>query len=100
MNRFRLSLRAKTDLTEIHHYISRDNPPAADRFVSEFFDLFHLLARNPEIGQLRPELRPNLRSISHGNYVVFFYSMNDGVEIAGVVHGARDIDTLFRAEHR
>jgi toxin ParE1/3/4 len=100
MNRFRLSLRAKTDLAEIHRYIAQDAAPAADRFVGEFFDLFHLLARNPEIGQQRTELRPSLRSISHGSYVVFFYPMVDGVEIAGVVHGARDVDALFRAEQR
>lgn len=96
MSRFRLSPRAKTDLAEIRRYIAQDNPPAADHFVGEFFDLFFLLARNPEIGQKRSELRPNLCSISHGNYVVFFYSMREEVEIAGVVHGARDVDALFR----
>jgi toxin ParE1/3/4 len=98
MSRFRLSPRAEADLGEIHRYIARDNPTAADRFVGELFDLFHLLARSPEIGQARPELRPNLRSMSHGNYVVFFYPTSDGAEIAAVVHGARDIDALFRAE--
>jgi len=98
MNRFRLSSRAEIDLREIHRYIARDNPSAAGRLVDELFDLFHLLGRSPEIGQARPELRPNLRSISHGNYVVFFYSMNDGAKIAAVVHGARDIDALFRSE--
>ena len=98
MNWFRLSLRAKTDLAEIRRYITQDNPPAADHFVGEFFDLFHWLARNPEIGQQRAELRPNLRSISLGNYVVYFYPMIEGIEIAGVAHGARDVDTLFRAE--
>ena len=96
MNRFRLSLRAKTDLATIHRYIAQDAAPAADRYVAEFFDLFHLLAKNPEIGQLRAELRPNLRSISHGSYVIFFYPMVGGVEIATVVHGARDVDALFR----
>jgi toxin ParE1/3/4 len=100
MTRFRLSLRANTDLDAIRRHISQDTESAADRFVGEFFDLFHLLAKNPEIGQLRAELRPNLRSISHGSYVVFFYPMTGGVEIVGVVHGARDIDTLFRVEQR
>jgi len=96
MNRFRLSPRAETDLAEIHRYIAQDNPPAADRFVGELFDLFHLLGRSPEIGQARPELRPNLRSMFHGNYVVVFYPVKNGTENAAVVHGARDIDALFR----
>jgi toxin ParE1/3/4 len=95
MNRFRLSVRAETDIAEVRHYIAQDNVPAADRFVGDLFDLFQLLGRNPEIGQQRPNLRPNLRSISHGNYVVFFYPIKDGAEIVGVVHGARDIDTMF-----
>lgn len=98
VGRFLLSRRAKKDLAEIRHYIAQDNLSAADRLVDEFFDLFHLLARNPQIGELRAELRPNLRSISHGNYVVFFYPMREGAEIAGVVHGARDMDSIFRPE--
>ena len=69
--------------------------PPTDSSAS-FLISFNCLGRNPEIGQQRPDLRPNLRSISHGNYVVFFYSAKDGAEIVGVVHGARDIDTLFR----
>src|SRR5882672_2092112 len=96
MNRFRLSRRAETDIAEIRHYIALDNATAADRFVGELFDLFQLLGRNPEIGQQRHDLRPKLRSISHGNYAVFFYPANEGAEIAAVVHGARDIDSLFR----
>jgi plasmid stabilization system protein ParE len=67
MNRFRLSKRGETDIAEVRRYIAQDNAPAADRFVGELFDLFQLLDRNPEIGQLRTDLRLNLRSISHGN---------------------------------
>src|SRR5262249_10672475 len=93
--RFRLSWRAETDIAEIRRYIAQDNAVAADRFVGELFDLFRLLGRNPEIGQERPDLRPNLRSISHGNYVVFFFASEHGAEVVGIVHGARDIDALF-----
>jgi hypothetical protein len=32
----------------------------------------------------------------HGNYVVVFYPVKNGTENAAVVHGARDIDALFR----
>ena len=96
MNRFRLSRRAEADIAEIRRYISRDNASAADRLIGDFFDLFQSLGTNPEIGQQRPELRLDLRSISHGNYVVFFYPAENGADIVGVIHGARDIDTLFR----
>jgi toxin ParE1/3/4 len=96
INRFRLSRRAETDIAEIRDYIALDTATAADKFVGELFDLFQLLGWNPEIGQQRHDLRPNLRSISHGSYAVFYYPASNGAEIAAVVHGARDIDTLFR----
>ena len=43
------------------------------------------------MGQQRDDLRPNLRSFTHGNYVAFFYPMAEGIEVAAVVHGARDV---------
>jgi toxin ParE1/3/4 len=98
MRRFRLSTRAQADLADVHHYIAADNVSAADKFIEGLFSLFHLLAESPGIGQERSDLRPNLRTISHGKYVVLFYAMRDGVEIVGVVHGARDIEALFRTD--
>ncbi len=96
MNRFRLSQRAETDIAQIRYYIASDNVSAADKFVGDLFDLFQLLGKNSEIGQQRHDLRSNLRSISHGNYVVFYYPSDQGAEIVAVVHGARDIDAIFR----
>jgi toxin ParE1/3/4 len=102
MSSFRVSERARNDLAEIHAYISRDKPVAATRFVDGFFDLFKLLATNSGLGQDRGELRVGLRSISHGNYVVFFYPATggDGVEIVSILHGARDIDRMFQSGER
>ena len=96
MNRFRLSRSAETDIAQIRCYIASDNVSAADRFVGELFDLFQLLGKNPEIGQQRDDLRSKLRSMSHGNYVVFYYPSAQGAEIVTVVHGTRDIDAVFR----
>jgi toxin ParE1/3/4 len=95
MSRFRLSPRAEADIAEIRRYIAQENAPAADRFVGQLFDVFHLLGRDPKIGQQRPDLRPNLRSFSHGNYVVFYQLVSERAEIVAVIHGARDIEGLF-----
>lgn len=91
MSSFRLSKRAENDVGEIHAYISRDNPAAALRLTQGLFDLFQLLAKNPAAGQDRSDLRANLRCFSRGNYVIFFYPTVDGIEVAAVVHGARDV---------
>ena len=32
------------------------------------------------------------------NYLVFYRPVADGIEVIRVVHGARDIDTIFREE--
>jgi hypothetical protein len=49
------------------------------------------------MGRLRPELAPHLRSFPIGNYVIFYRLTQEGIEVARVLHGARDIDALFRA---
>jgi len=41
---------------------------------------------------------PNIRSFLVGNYVVFYRPIQDSIEVARVLHGARDIDALLRAE--
>jgi toxin ParE1/3/4 len=47
------------------------------------------------MGRLRPELVPKLRSFPVGEYVVFYRSIRDGIEVVRVLNGARDIGRLF-----
>jgi toxin ParE1/3/4 len=96
MSRFRLSRRAGEDIAEIHAYIASDNSAAADRLVCEFFDLFKLLARNSAMGELRDDLRKDLRIMSHSSYAVCFKPISEGVEIVTVLHSSRDIHLLLK----
>ena len=43
----------------------------------------------------RDELAPGLRAFPIGQYVVFYRLAGDAVEVAHVVHGARDAASLF-----
>jgi toxin ParE1/3/4 len=97
MRRFRLSPLARSDLAEIRHYIRKDKPAAADRQIAKFFDVFQMLAKNSELGQQRPELGPDLRAFSTGNYVIVYRAFPAGVEIVRVVSGYREIEMLFEA---
>lgn len=54
-----------------------------------------LAALPGELGRPRPELREDLRSVAHGNYVIFFRYLDDAVEIVNVIEGHRDIERLF-----
>ena len=95
MRRFRLAHLARTDLAGIRHYIAQDKPAAADRQIATFFEKFHVLATHPQMGQSRPELGSNLRSFAIGNYVIIYRPTSEGIEIARVLSGYRDLDVLF-----
>jgi toxin ParE1/3/4 len=95
MSRYRLTGQAQADLDGIWLYIADHNISAADRFLDTLHERFVLLAGQPLLGRARPELAPNLRSLSVGNYVIFYRPIDDGIEVARVLHGARDIDAIF-----
>jgi toxin ParE1/3/4 len=60
------------------------------------YEKFVLLAGQLLLGRWRPELAPNLRSFPTDNHVIFSRPIDAGIEAARVLHGARDIDALFR----
>jgi toxin ParE1/3/4 len=95
MNAFRLSPAARSDLDEIWFYIAQDDPEAADKFIRAIVSRFPKLAIMPELGRQREELSPRLRSFPVGRYVVFYRPMENGIEIARVLQGARDLPPLF-----
>jgi len=95
VNQYRVSDAAKSDLEEIWFYIARDNPDAADKFVRVLVSRFPTLASMPDLGRKREELSPRLRSFPVGRYVIFYRPIEKGVEIARVLHGARDLPPLL-----
>jgi toxin ParE1/3/4 len=90
--------RALLDLAEIWSYITEDSARNADAFASRIDKTFKLLAGRPGIGRVRPELYPDLRSFVVGKYVVFYLPLTDGIDVVRVLHGARDIETVFEDE--
>jgi toxin ParE1/3/4 len=95
MSLYRLTEQARQDLDEIWLYIAEDNP-AADQFLDTLYEKSVLLAGQPLLGHLQPELALNLRSFPVGNHVIFYRPIDNGIEVARVLHGARDIDALLR----
>jgi toxin ParE1/3/4 len=87
--------RARIDLLQVWTYIANDNLSAADRMLDRIDATCRLLAQQPRMGQSRPELAPEIRSFSVGNYVIFFRPLHDGIEVVRVLSGARDVDALF-----
>jgi len=93
---FILTARAEDDLLEIWAYIAADNPAAADRVLDRIEDVFGRIAAHPQLGAARPDLADGLRYSVSGNYLVLYRQVDDAVEIVRVVHGGRDLPSLFR----
>jgi toxin ParE1/3/4 len=68
---------------------------AALALYERFIKCFEMLAEMPHAGRRRDELEVNLRSLPEGHYVLFYRETADGVEIIRVLHGARDIQSMF-----
>ena len=95
MTRAYITPAAKSDLDEIADYIAEDNPERARSFIREIVVHCHRIAERPGIGRKRPDLRPDMRSVPHGRYIIFYRNIADGAEIVRVLHGARDVGRLF-----
>jgi toxin ParE1/3/4 len=48
------------------------------------------LGETPGLGVPKPELGPNVRMLVLGNYLVFYETDANSVEILRIVHGARN----------
>lgn len=86
---------AEVDLLEIWSFISRADFETADRYLDWINSNLELLATQPLMGRARDELRPGLRSLPVGNYVVFYTPLEDGVRVERIVRGSRDLGKLF-----
>lgn len=90
-----LSELAETDLTDIWVFVAQDNAEAADRLLDQLHEKCQFLADSPQVGRQRSELDPSIRSLAVGNYVVFYRESANGIEVARVLHGRRDIPSLL-----
>lgn len=86
---------ALQDLEEIHDFIADDNSGAALRFINLLEKKCESLTRIPAMGRRREELAPGLRSLPVRKYVIFYRQNKGRVEIIRMLHGARDIISLF-----
>jgi toxin ParE1/3/4 len=97
MSRLIVAPEARQDLRGIHDYIAKDDSEAARRVMTRLRDMARLLAGAPALGRRRPELGSELRSFVADRYVLFYRPLPGatGIELARVLHGARDVDALF-----
>ena len=91
----RITRQAEADLEAIADWIGRDNPERAVSFVAELLDRCLSLTEHPNRFPVYREFRGRVvRKMSHQDYVILYVRLADRVEIAHVVHGARDLDGM------
>ena len=95
MTEFRLSPYVDADLDDIAEYIMRDNPIRALSFVDEITEKFRVIGERPQSFPLVEGCTWPLCSALHGRYRILFEIVEEIPHILRVIHGARDIDSLF-----
>ena len=91
-----LSPAAREDLRAIHQYGSRQwGKLRSDEYMSSLKDKLWLLPQQPEIGKARPELLPDVRSVSVASHVIFYRVQGEELQIIRILHGRQDVARHF-----
>jgi toxin ParE1/3/4 len=96
MKRFSLSPDAASDIREIWAYIAADSVKAARKVRLSLFDACQRLAENPRIGHSREDLTDQpILFWTAGSYLIVYDPRTKPLSIVRVIHGARDVPSLF-----
>lgn len=92
----RFTVPASRDIEKIIDFIAGNSSfGAAERFLDKINQKCRNLANFPNLGRRRDELAPTLRSFPIDDYLIFYRSVEGGIEVVRVVSGYRDLDALF-----
>ncbi len=95
------SSEATSDLIAIADYIAKDSPFYAASFVQEIREASRSLSVFSERGRIVPELsNPKIRELLIQEYRLVYGIEELRVVILGIVHGRRDMKTIWQEEQR
>ncbi|MHB1095975.1 MAG: type II toxin-antitoxin system RelE/ParE family toxin [Gemmatimonadaceae bacterium] len=95
MKRVTLSPAAAQDLADIAAHVAADRPSAVNGVLDALELACRLVAQYPGVGRARDEIDVGVRSFPIGAYVLFYYPNAQGIGIARILHGRRDVSTAF-----
>jgi toxin ParE1/3/4 len=96
MSHYHLTPQASQDLDDISDYVAQTNPAAARRLIDAIERQCERLAKFPGMGRQRDDLGSGLYSFPVRKYIIVYRQVDDGIEVIRVVHGARDLPSLFQ----
>lgn len=83
--------RARQDILEIWDFIAEDDPDAADAMLDAIGARCRELAKHPQMGPARDDIRPGLRYSVLGSYLILYEALDDGIKVVRLIQGRRDI---------
>ncbi|MBA3322861.1 MAG: type II toxin-antitoxin system RelE/ParE family toxin [Pyrinomonadaceae bacterium] len=95
MRTIKVAATATEDLQEIWAYVAQHDTQAANKLIKEITGKFALLRDFPQTGREQYKLLVNLRSFAVKDYLIFYQPFADRIEILRVLHGSRDIESIF-----
>jgi toxin ParE1/3/4 len=101
INRVILRPAAVDDIEGIFLYIGRQSPQVANRFLDACMTEIQRLCDMPGLGRLREFSSPKAVGVRAStitgfpNHLIFYRQVDVGIEVLHVIHGARDIESIF-----
>ncbi|HJU53886.1 MAG TPA: type II toxin-antitoxin system RelE/ParE family toxin [Pyrinomonadaceae bacterium] len=95
MPTIKVTAAAEEDLRKIWAYVAEHNREAANKLIKDITGKFALLRDHPHMGRDQSRLLVHLRSFVVRDYFIFYQPFDDGLEILRVLHGSRDIESIF-----
>jgi toxin ParE1/3/4 len=89
---------AEKDLISIWQYIGveKHDPDAADHVLDELEKLIHTLSESPDMGTQAEQFgSPHLKMFPKWSYVLFYQTIDEGIRLIRVLHGAQDIGAIL-----
>jgi toxin ParE1/3/4 len=97
-----LSDEAKDDIADYWSFVyknanqyGKDSQIAADSAIDTFFARVRNLETFPELGRLREEFGKGIRCLPIQGYLVFYKIRSEDIVLARVIHGRRDLETVW-----
>lgn len=92
MRAFRFTESAEQDVDAILSYtLTTWGEAQATTYIDGLYHVLDLIAANPAMGRLRPELAPELRGFFYREHVIFYVLFEEELLVIRVLSARRDI---------
>ena len=92
---------AVEDLTSVHDFIAAESRRYARIVIGEIRRRVRSIHEFPLAGRVVPEFDlESIRQVPAHNYRIIYRVHGENVDILGVVHGARDLESLWERDDR